>query len=214
MARITTALWMMGLLVIGGVTATSAQESSHAPVEGTGVTLPQYGFAATLPEGWLVICPWSEEALGALGARGATRDPGEPLDEEERVIVETMAAMFAECQFVAIRLADEGPAVSDVCKADAGALAPGTFDLNIAYLSEVLSSSEDTVAIATAPQDLPAGQAAVIDVEYRTRTPRHWANYLIEGDEVILALACAGPERPDDDWLSIAESFEFLPEEG
>lgn len=203
---------VLTVCLIGASTSVAeAQESSSAPVDGTRVELPQHGFATTLPEGWLVICPLSEEALEPLETLSGSRDVDVPLDEQERAIVDKMAALFTECQFVAITLADEGLEVTGVCKADAGPLVPGTFDSNVMYLSDSLSAGEDTVAITTSPVDLPAGPAVAIDVEYRARSPRHWANYLVDGDEVVLVITRTGPDRPEDDWLSVVETFEFLP---
>jgi hypothetical protein len=37
--------------------------------------------------------------------------------------------------------------------------------------------------------------------------------YFGEEGGSVFNIWCAGPERSDDDWLSVAETFEFLPAE-
>ena len=73
------------------------------------------------------------------------------------------------------------------------------------------------------PSDLPAGPAFVIDyvMEYaiadgepvfRTETAEYW----LDGEDHLLLMTCfsdANGSRPDDDWLSIAETLNsFLTE--
>jgi hypothetical protein len=42
----------------------------------------------------------------------------------------------------------------------------------------------------------------------------HFAFYLMEADDRALSLTCVAiGERPEDRWLAIAETFEFLPDE-
>ena len=80
-------------------------------------------------------------------------------------------------------------------------LAPGFRRLDGAAL-------EDEVSTATI--DLPAGTAGVIDAESVSgRTARH---YLLSDDGRWFYLDCWSDDAPPDRWLSIAESFEFLPQ--
>jgi hypothetical protein len=63
---------------------------------------------------------------------------------------------------------------------------------------------------------LPVGEATVL---WGTAGPDYeqsfeaYADYVLTRGEDAFVLACAGEEPPEDHWLSIAESFEFLPEE-
>jgi hypothetical protein len=39
------------------------------------------------------------------------------------------------------------------------------------------------------------------------------AAYLLQGTDAIVHLGCTGSAQPEGDWLSIAETLEFLPVE-
>jgi hypothetical protein len=73
--------------------------------------------------------------------------------------------------------------------------------------------SEPTVTYLT----LPAGAAARIDVseDVESAPSEHieTSEYVITDGITQWRLTCSGRERPDDDWLSIAETFEILPPE-
>lgn len=65
---------------------------------------------------------------------------------------------------------------------------------------------------ATATLDLPAGPAIrVDDLEPETGWSR--SVYLLTSGSSYYSLTCFGPDPPDDRWLSIAETSEFLPAE-
>ena len=58
--------------------------------------------------------------------------------------------------------------------------------------------------------DFPVGQAARMDVPDEAT---HLSVYLLRGGNTFYWISCAGDDPPDDRWLSIAETFEFLPAE-
>jgi len=58
--------------------------------------------------------------------------------------------------------------------------------------------------------ELPAGQAAHMDVSDEAT---HLSIYLLREGNTFYRISCAGDEPPEDRWRSIAESFEWLPEE-
>jgi len=70
--------------------------------------------------------------------------------------------------------------------------------------------TDDPDSVTSTMLDLPAGPAGAIDV-----TDEEWWNtrtYLLTDGERWFYLHCDDTfEPPDDDWLSIAETFEFLP---
>jgi hypothetical protein len=55
--------------------------------------------------------------------------------------------------------------------------------------------------------DLPAGRVARID---SFDGEPHWSAYILPRDKTIHMLVCEGPERPGQDWDSIARSIELL----
>lgn len=57
--------------------------------------------------------------------------------------------------------------------------------------------------------DLPDARAIAIDMSYRGG--RDNRDYLITHGERWFALVCGSMTAPEDRWLSIAESFDFLP---
>ncbi len=59
--------------------------------------------------------------------------------------------------------------------------------------------------------DLPAGRAVAIDTAYRDGW--HSRDYLVTDGERWGALICGSASSPEDRWLSVAETFEFLPQE-
>jgi hypothetical protein len=67
------------------------------------------------------------------------------------------------------------------------------------------------LAVETEILDLPAGRAVVIDTAYRDG--RHYRDYVVTDGERWGALICGSRSPPDDRWLSIAETIEFLPAE-
>jgi hypothetical protein len=57
---------------------------------------------------------------------------------------------------------------------------------------------------------LPAGYAVRVRTEY-TDPAQAWAYYRMTDGQSLGILGCAATSGPDDHWLSIAETFEFLP---
>jgi hypothetical protein len=57
---------------------------------------------------------------------------------------------------------------------------------------------------------LAAGDAVRVDVEY---VDREWdrSYYWLTDGRVLATLGCQATRGPDDHWLPIAETFEFLP---
>jgi hypothetical protein len=79
------------------------------------------------------------------------------------------------------------------------------------------SVDQPDVQLVTGPEvtSLPAGEATMVVatlIDPQSQVATTTAVYILEGDTVAI-FSCASPEPPDDDWLSIAETFEFLPAE-
>jgi hypothetical protein len=73
-----------------------------------------------------------------------------------------------------------------------------------------LAEEPDAGAPATTFIDLPAGRAGRLDV---TLGGQDTSRYYISDGAAWFSLSCASSEPPDDRWLSIAETFSFLPVE-
>jgi len=67
------------------------------------------------------------------------------------------------------------------------------------------------LAAVVTDADLAAGRAAALDVLYDDG--RASREYLFTDTTAWLRLSCVSNEPPDERWLSVAETFEFLPAE-
>jgi hypothetical protein len=63
------------------------------------------------------------------------------------------------------------------------------------------------------PLDFPPGSAIVVHVDNECDPQHKMTLYSIASWDQAGEVRCIASERPDDDWLSIAETFEFLPAE-
>ncbi len=88
-------------------------------------------------------------------------------------------------------------------------------DVSAAGAAEALVAGyerEGYAGVRATPVRLPVGEAWRVDAE---AGPGPLTVYVTQSDQLLVALHCTavGSERPDDDWLSIAETIEFLPTE-
>ena len=73
----------------------------------------------------------------------------------------------------------------------------------------------DSVEVSTV--NLPSGDSVRVQVAGKTSdastfslVEHHMDSYLLDSGDGTFVLSCHGEDPPDDDWLSIAENFEFL----
>jgi hypothetical protein len=97
---------------------------------------------------------------------------------------------------------------------------PAAFLDKVAAMVPNFSDGEPMPVIETSEIELPAGRAVRFIADYALDDDlvegydaRYATTYILTDSHTLLFLGCWAPERPDDDWLSIAESIEFLPEE-
>ncbi len=90
----------------------------------------------------------------------------------------------------------------------------------IAAMFPVFADDGPMPIIDTSEFELPAGRAIRFIADYALDDglvegydARYATTYILTDGRVLLFLGCWAPERPDDDWLSIAETIEFLPAE-
>jgi hypothetical protein len=164
-----------------------------SPVLGSGrIERPEEGFAITVPDDWTV-----EEVDPAAHAWLF-----DSLDPAERALRTTV--LWADqpdsdgfCTIVDFtRLAEEPPPWTSVEAATA----------SYWFASE---SNPEIVRTESSIEDLPAGRVGHI-IAADTDDWTYGAYYFTDGD-AWLYLECWSPDPPEDEWLSVAQSFEFLP---
>jgi hypothetical protein len=165
--------------------------AEQARSAGGWVELPEWGFRMAFPPGWIVA--QVSDASRAWMDRWA-----DPAGLQDTVLMAQRSGAY-ECSIVDItRYAESPPAASRLADlVDAEAVWAGrdlsVVDFDVTYLR------------------LPAGRTAAIDRHYRDGTDNR--DYLFTDRSRWSMLSCSSNEPPADRWLSIAETFEFLPHE-
>jgi hypothetical protein len=185
MRRLTIAFLISCLLGISAGSAVVAQTPSPSPsldAVPLRVEVPEAGFAATFPEGWVVETIFGDSGVVSPDASTRCLTFGERFDER----IDDPAAFLDKIAAIWPNFSDDGP-------------------LPVIETSEI---------------ELPAGRAIrfiadfTLDPEFDesdSDSARYLTTYILTDGLGFLTLACYAPERPDDDWLSIAETIEFLP---
>jgi hypothetical protein len=201
MRRLTIVL--LAACVLGtGATPAIAQEPSPPPWFGGRVEMPEHGFALTFPEGWTIFEPGTSDFERALarvdiyreelhtvmvaGARPPGREGGPPV---EWCTGDTM--IFFAAPLDAWFKLKEDASLEDI-------------------LPLLFGGGDDEDRPGITYLELPAGQAARMDGPDEAT---HLSVYLLRDGNTFYWISCAGDDLPDDRWLSIAETFEFLPAE-
>ena len=197
---------LAGLLVLTLGSGVVAQEPSPEPPPWFGgrVEMPEHGFAVTLPDDWVAFDPSADVYEQARRALEAERGP--EVSEEE---ILTVALLLDD-----VRRNERQLAVFTKSWSGCGVtVVPDThidLDVGAAELRALISSQEGVVEVGV-PEvlELHAGPARL--VRYRSPDGSEMGTYIGDGSDATFIIACGGAS---DDWLSIAETFEFLPAEG
>jgi hypothetical protein len=209
-------LGMVLVLTLGsGVVAQSP--SSSPDVAAQRVEVPTWGFALTLPGDWTAV-DTTRSDIEAIVVELQESHPGMASDIRD----------FADAGYLALfplfaSAPVEPPALwSANCTIS---LSLATADLE-AHLEAFLAGLQAAPGVVGPPEAtllvLPAGDAARVDHVYTGLAPdgaevvTAVSAYFLIADEVVYSLTCAdstSSDSPDDRWLSVAETFEFLPEE-
>lgn len=185
------------------------QEAGSEPIAvGGRIEVPAAGFALTVPEDWVAMYPSAEDAA-------AITDAVRGIDPELAVTLETALAGGVGFSFLAFGAPDE-TGFRDNCNVIDYPTGGATLGLALATDVSALGSMGEALVgdpVAT-DLELPVGESARLDyaLEYPTVQAVFSAYYFTDGSMFHL-LTCTGTERPADSWLSIAETFEFLPAE-
>jgi hypothetical protein len=200
MRLLAMALMLTGCMTVASTGAMLAQSSSPSPeAAGQRVEVPEAGLALTLPKDWEVrvrmqameveVPSWAEGLASAWQALDSWA-PGEYPE-----------AGAGGCQLALIR-ANE-PAAGTVTLDDLA-----SFDFMAFWADQDFDGSHVTTDI-----ELPAGEASRVDVIEHDHDGHWYAGvYRLSAPDGAVMLLCIGfEERPDDGWLSVADSLEFLP---
>lgn len=176
-----------------------------APIVGPQrVERPADGYAVSLPFDW-------EHADARSIRADGTED--EWWDREKVDPVRYHAAFVEDGGLLMAR--PRSPFVDETCRVydfSAFALMPPAWstmdDAELFYASS--PADPEAIETQTAVMDLPAGPALCIDLVMRNGD--EWRDYLFTDGTRWYVLSCGAPGfAPDGRWLSIAETFEFLP---
>ena len=208
---------LAGLLILVQGSGTVAQSPSPEPPPWFGgrVEMPEYGFAVTVPDGWVAFDPAGDIADQLDAVVMVFFSDLVPQDNMETasVLASTGAQMVLQkgaeletCHLFTERLVNQ----------TIEGLASDMYEWAVRDAASRVVDSPEFI-------DLPVGETYLIRLEVRVEpflpeqntdpwTPSSW--YLIGSADRSIFLDCAGAYgRPDDDWLSIIETIEFLPAE-
>jgi len=214
MRRLVTMLTVVVLACVGTVPLSCQKPSPLVPpppwLSGERVEMPEYGFALTVPEGWVAF-DTAVDAVSQLEAAAGYVDPDvwSPDDADDADLLTgstpTTRLMLVDGRNTCVVNSDHG--------------APTSLDVT----ADVLASTLAAVRDVQPPErlDLPAGPAYVIRLGVSEPTQvfevslfQGSAFVLGEQDSVVLTVVCSNLfTRTDDLWLSIVETIEFLPAE-
>jgi hypothetical protein len=170
-------------------------------------------FALDLPEGWVGIDTAADLDM-QLASAAVSFDPVQCGQCEETLYVGLTRMVAARVNLVII-----DPMTASACGVGLG---DNRTDTALDVLADALfeAYSADPRATEVTPPveiDLPGGDAFRIGMRMAEPTAEGQylpsTVYVMLADDRYLLASCSAYQRPDDDWLSIAETFEFLPAE-
>jgi len=217
MRRLTTAL--LGACLLGASAApVIAEETSPPPWFGGRVEMVEHGFAVTIPEDWMAF------DLGADVDRQlkATHARYRGLAGAERSCLSRTVSLAAAEEGLQL-LAMESPtsacsvATAQSCVFYARRGEEWPLDDFVQGVHRTMTEGSSMVDVSpSTPIEIQAGPARVIrSTTQNVYDEGSWGPttaYLVESEGDILTMVCGAPDRPDDDWLPIAESIEMLSE--
>ena len=200
-------------VVMSGASSTLAQQASDFPGRSGGlVAVADLGFALTVPGDWTVLV--DSDAATDVWLASAEEVAGGQL-------VETYQAMLANG--VTLGMYAKAPTVEADEVADCTVtITPNPSGLDV---EEILALNTASIRAhpaivgepSSSPIDLPAGPAGKMSHALQFDDPGATGReitvvtYIFPALGRVYALGCSGFGSSDDDWLSIAETFEFLP---
>ena len=211
MRGMAAAVLVAGLLLTS-VDSSVAQGPSPEPLGLAGrVEVPGLGFALSFPTDWVWVRHAGPDVGPLVDRLGALVTP--EAAEAKRALLAELEPAFPLLGMPVLVDGDLG----DGCLA--GALPTDNSLAEMTALQQGSMAAAEDVArggVSTTDVMLPSGPASRIDVVYldvEGFPPLVNATYLIVDGGMVYALTCHGEMFPEDRWLSIIETFEFLPAE-
>jgi hypothetical protein len=203
---------MLGLLLVLALgSGAVAQEPSPPPWFGGRVEMPEHGFAVTVPDGWVAI-----DITGDVDEQAWVTVMGfDPIATADDV------RYFSEMMTRARSEGAELVLMEGLTGSFCGFNVTAKRAIETSEFADRLASrmsSDDRFTDVERPRaiELPAGPSFVVFGTFAKLDPPGPSPvtfYLVDADESVLLANCTGAERPEDDWLSAIETFEFLPAE-
>jgi hypothetical protein len=203
---------LVPMLILALGSGVVAQSPSPPPWFGGRVEMPEHGFAVTLPDDWVGFDP-AADALSQRDAASGFLDPA-VWPEDDAAWIDGFADTVA---------AGHGLFFGQATSRSSCGLSAWISDMPTVEVadSDFQWYADDPDARDVEPPQLidhPAGPAYLIRMA--RRNPPGWgewrptSHYVLVADGVILRAHCfTDGVRPEDDWLSIVETIEFLPAE-
>jgi len=197
MRRLSTTLLVTCLAAMGASAAMAQQPSPNPETTGQFVEVPEAGIALTLPGDWEVVARMQETDVG-----GHMDDPDRSLwlVLDSRTPHRYPDAETGGCNVWLFQTTDPDP---------------GSITLDDIWSDPYVYWSDPRYEATRATTEvmLPAGPATRFDFgDPFMYGDRYHADYRLVAPDGIAWLMCKSlGARPDDDWMSIAETFEFLP---
>jgi len=197
MRRLIIALTATCLLGIGAGSAAAVAETPPPAPVGVGgrVEVPGHGFALTLSPEWVWVRQSPADAAAFADTLEAVMDPE---DAEEYIsIAGSLQGSFGDRNPL---IAKRGDVRGDVAGIEGV----------VGDLVAAAEGADDGTGLSVDPVTLPVGEITRID--YSLGPLDYSVYYLTDGSD-LYSLQLNGLDAPEDRWLSIAETFEFLPVE-
>jgi hypothetical protein len=218
MRALAITVLVTSILGAAGVAVVSAQEPSPEAVGiGGRVEVAEAGFAVTLPDGWL----WATTSSSDSAELSTLVDAADPERGPSLSAVLTELAAYDSVPdlYVLAPVGPDRPIVAESCAATVRLVSGDSLEERMAVNEAGVSNKPEASVTGTHIVDLPAGEAGRLDyVEPMEFTDMgvvtiHGSMYFLTGETWEYGLTCLAAAAPDDRWLSIAETFEFLPAE-
>ena len=202
-------LSLAALLGVGTFGSSVAQDIDIG--YGGRVEVPDSGVALTLPDDWVYVFPAPEMTEAALAYDEEMED--DPLTAAQSDLVRNEMMSVTLLAFAPDRAGSQYQENCQLVTRAASTLA-GVLDLWVAAELAAFANDDAAERPSVSYIDLNVGRVARLDYDTDDWAGRAQASvYLVPGDHSRHWLNCVGEERPEDRWLSIAETVEWLPSE-
>jgi hypothetical protein len=206
-----TAIILM-LVPASATSQTSSPLPEASPWSGGRVEMPEHGFAVTLPDDWVAFDPTVDPG-SQVEAVSDLLDPSVWFVDGMRLLDSVVAAGAAGTQLLSFHTTSLDHclwAATPVMPMPAREVAEALFEVHL---------EQPNARYVEPPRriDLPVGPAYHLRMSVRAEPDMVWSSastYVLAMNEGTLVAICGTyDERPEDDWLSVVETVEFLPAE-